>query len=83
MSKLLVKIAAIVPTSVLFQIHQVVKVFQINKATNEYRKKEILLVTLSATINKGTHAKKIKKVKDEAGQEAHNKMPLNKERPSN
>jgi hypothetical protein len=83
MSKLLVKIAAIVPTSVLFQIHQVVKVFHINKATNEYRKKEILLVTLSATINKGTHAKKIRKVKDEAGQEAHNKMPLNKEIPSN
>jgi HEAT repeat protein len=31
----LVKIAAIVPTSVLFQIHQVVNVFHINKATNE------------------------------------------------
>ena len=82
MSKLLLKIAAIVPTSVLFQIHQVVKVFHINKATNEYRKKEILLVALSATINNGTHAKKIKKVKDEAGQEAHNKMPLKMLRPN-
>ena len=67
--------AAIDPTSVEFQIHQVVVAFQTNKAMNIYRKKWFFLGTVSATNNIGTNAKKIIKVNGETGHAANNNNP--------
>ncbi len=68
-------IAEMAPTSVEFQIHQVVLAFHNNVVTKAYKKKESLFGTLSATYNKGTHATKMSAVRDETGQAANNKMP--------
>ena len=75
MSKLLAIIAAILPTSVLFQIHQVVVAFQINRAIKQCKKNVFLFVTVSATNNNGTNPKNSKQVKEEVGQAAHKIRP--------
>jgi len=69
--------AAILPISVEFQIHQVVQAFQIKCARKLYQKKWDFFKPLSAINSKGTNPKKIKKVKGDTGQAANSSKPEN------
>lgn len=76
--KLLNKTAATAPTSLEFQIHHVVSIFQTNKLKKLSPKNFFQFVVLFSTINNGTHATNIKKVNTNGGQEAQsNKLPNN------
>lgn len=81
-SKLLAAMAAILPTSVEFHIHQVLPIFQIKIAEKQYQKKCIFLVLFSAINNNGLNPKKIKKLSAETGQAANNIIPDNKLSPT-
>ena len=63
------------PAAVEFHIHQVVPAFQMNILSRAKRKKRILLTSLSATINKGTHAIKMSGVKPASGHAATSSNP--------
>ncbi len=78
MSKLLAMMAAILPMSVEFQIHQVVLAFQINKVKKLCQKNVDFFCRPSATNSKGVNPKKIRKVKGDTGQAAKSKKPDNK-----
>ena len=80
-NKALGTMATIAPTSELFQIHHVVKVFQISNAMKAYSENCFLLVVLSAMNNRGTNAKKIKKVNGDTGHAADKRMPDKMARP--
>jgi hypothetical protein len=67
--------AAILPTSVLFQIHQVVDAFQMINVMKEKPKNLFLFCVLSATNNKGINAMKIKNVSGDTGHDANNNTP--------
>lgn len=69
-------IAAMLPNSVEFQIHQVVPTFQINKLKKANPIKVLIFVVECATQSKGTNAKKMQKVKGDTGQEATSSKPL-------
>jgi len=83
MIRLLAMIAAMAPTSVEFQIHQVVHAFQTSAVKRLRKIKSILFSILSATYNKGIHAIKIRKVKGETGHAAYNKTPERIAKPAN
>ena len=68
-------IAATAPTSVEFQIHQVVMAFQVSSVIKAYTKKLLRCCTISARYNKGRKAIKIRKVNGDTGQLAHNSNP--------
>jgi hypothetical protein len=70
-------IAAMVPISVEFHIHQVVPVFQINVVRNVHPKKREAVISLSATINNGIQAIKINGIKEDAGHATYNSSPDN------
>lgn len=74
-SKLLAMIAAMLPISVEFQIHQVVQAFQIRRATKQYQKKLDFFWILSAINNKGTNPKNMRKVKGDTGHAAKSSKP--------
>ena len=77
-SKAFAMMAAILPTSVLFHIHQVVAAFHINKVIKAWKKKWFLFCNASATINNGINAKKISTVSKDgniAGHAAANNKP--------
>lgn len=67
--------AATLPISVEFQIHQVVLAFQINSAIKLYQKKLVFFSIPSAIKRSGTNPKKIRKVKGDTGQAAKSRMP--------
>ena len=75
MSKLLAMIAATLPISVEFQIHQVVQAFQISRARKLYQKKLDFFCILSAINNKGTNPKNMRKVKGDTGQASKSRRP--------
>lgn len=75
--------AAILPTSVLFHIHQVVAALKTSRETKEYPKKLRRLFVLSATISSGTNAKNIKKQNGDTGQEPYNNTPASKLKKNN
>ena len=60
--------AAMLPMSVLFHIHQVVAALKMSSETKEYPKKLRHFFVLSATINKGTKATKMRKQNGDIGQ---------------
>lgn len=68
--------AAMVPISVEFHIHQVVPLFQISNARKERPKKPEALRARSAAISKGIHAIKIKGSNGDTGHAANNNNPL-------
>jgi hypothetical protein len=74
--------AAILPTSVEFHIHQVLPIFQIKIAAKQYQKKCIFLVLFSAIKNSGQIAIKIKKLSGETGQAANSIIPDKKLNPT-
>lgn len=76
-SRLLVIMAAIVPISVEFQIHQVVPVFQTSIVIKAQAKKRFRLISLSATISNGIHAINISAVSGDTGQAAKSSNPDN------
>lgn len=67
--------AAMVPTSVEFHIHQVVPVFQISVVRNVQPKKRAAVIFLSATINNGIQAMNINGINEEAGHAKYNNNP--------
>ena len=75
--------AATLPTSVEFHIHQVVKAFQTSIAIKEYRKNLFLLVTTDAIKSSGIKPAKIKKVSGDTGQAADNNKPDKMLKPAN
>jgi hypothetical protein len=68
-------IAAMVPTSVEFHIHQVVPVFQIRVVRNVQPKKRAAVIALSATINNGIQAININGIRKEAGHAMYSNNP--------
>ena len=74
--------AAMLPTSVEFQIHQVLPKFQIKIAEKQCQKKMDFLLLFSAIYISGQNPIKIKKVKGETGQAANSEMPDNKLNPT-
>jgi hypothetical protein len=70
MSKLLAIMAAILPISVLFQIHQVVDPFQVRRAKNTSQKKCDFLLLFSAKYNRGQNAIKTRKNRGDTGHAA-------------
>jgi hypothetical protein len=77
-NKLFAVMAAMVPTSVEFHIHQVVPVFQHNMAISICQKKVIFFMGEAARASRGIQAKKIKPVRVETGQAAINRQPANR-----
>ena len=75
MSKLLAMIAATLPISVEFQIHQVVLAFQMSKAIKLYQKKRDFFSILSAINNNGTNPKNMRNVKGDSGHAAKSRRP--------
>ena len=73
---LLNMMAAIVPTSVEFHIHQVVPVFHTNKPQKDRPKKPAAVLVFSAAINSGTNATKIKGINGDTGHAAKSNNPL-------
>jgi hypothetical protein len=67
--------AAMLPISVEFQIHQVVLAFQISMAKKLCQKKADFFSIPSATKSKGINPKKMKKVKGDIGQAAKSNNP--------
>ena len=76
-NKVLAIIAATLPISVEFQIHQVVLAFQINNARKLYQKKVDFLLMASAIKSNGINPKNIRNVKGETGQAAKSSIPEN------
>jgi hypothetical protein len=74
-NKLLAIMAAILPISVEFQIHQVVLAFQMSMAKKLCQKKADFLSKLLATKSKGINPKKMRKVKGDIGQAAKSNNP--------
>jgi hypothetical protein len=70
--------AAIVPTSVEFHIHQVVPVFQINMAMKICQKKVVFFIGRAVSVSKGIQPIKISRVRVETGQAANNSKPANR-----
>jgi hypothetical protein len=70
--------AATLPISVEFQIHQVVLAFQISMAKKQCQKKVDFFCWASAINSKGVNPKKIKKVKGETGHAPKSNNPENK-----
>jgi hypothetical protein len=70
--------AAMVPTSVEFHIHQVVPVFQHNMAIKICQKKVVFFNGSAASTSKGIQATKISRVRLETGQAAINRKPANR-----
>ena len=82
MSKLLTKIASHAPTIEAFQIHQVVEIFQTNKA-RYMRPKYFSLDKLNCSrINNGMKAMKMATVMLVMGQARNNKRPENSDNKS-
>ena len=75
--------AASAPTSVEFQIHQVVHAFQTSVVIKQKKKKLNRFFVRSAVWSSGIHAIKTKKVKGETGHAAYNKIPERKAKPGN
>ena len=73
---LLATIAAILPTSVLFHIHQVVAALKMSSERKEYPKKLRRLVVLSATISSGTKAMNMRKQNCDTGHAPYNNAPV-------
>jgi hypothetical protein len=69
--------AAILPISVEFQIHQVVLAFQISSARKLYQKKLDFFWILSAINNRGTNPKNMRNVKGDTGHAAKSRSPEN------
>jgi hypothetical protein len=78
MNKLLAIMAAMLPISVEFQIHQVVLAFHINKVKKLCQKNVDFFCRPSATNSKGVNPKKIRNVKGDTGQAAKSNKPENK-----
>ncbi len=78
MSRLLAVMAAMVPTSVEFHIHQVVPVFQHSMAIKICQKKVVFFKGSAASVSKGIQATKISRVRLETGQAAINRNPANR-----
>ena len=80
--------ATIAPTSVEFQIHQVVNPFQVPSARKDQpKKRQPLRESFERSIcrssqSKGTNAPKIKGVKPRSGHDNHNNSPVNKAVPN-
>jgi hypothetical protein len=70
--------AAILPMSVEFQIHQVVLAFQISILKKICQKKADFFCSPSAINSKGVNPKKIRKVNGDTGQAANSNNPENR-----
>jgi hypothetical protein len=77
-NKLFAVMAAMVPTSVEFHIHQVVPVFQHNMAIKICQKKAVFFKGSAASTSKGIQATKISRVRLETGQAAISRQPANR-----
>jgi hypothetical protein len=74
-NKLFAIMAATLPISVEFQIHQVVLAFQINKARKQCQKKFDFFSITSAIKRRGTNPKKMRKVRGDTGHAAKSRSP--------
>ncbi len=75
MIRLLTKNALIPPGIVLLAIHQVVSTFHNITVIKVYPKNFFQLVTCSVSLNMGSQAMKIRKVRGEVGQAAQRRRP--------